>query len=185
MPDYYISNYEIMDLDFLRTHYTEINNGRPIRLDSHFVSYKWKSPYTFRERLKTITLDINQYNVLEFELKENDDVHYSFPVLLFHTQAGDLHELSQLSSGDRIIVYGKFYNLKKSEYAIEVDLIETVKKGGHVQGVIIDSRIPPTPTPTPTVTPTPGPNLWQKINSVINPKETPSPTGTVTPVSNQ
>ena len=184
-PDYFISNYDIMDLDFLRTNYTDINNKRPIQIDGYFKSYHWKSPFIYRERLKAIGFDINNYNVVELELKEKDDFHYSFPILLFHTEAGDLHELESLTPGERVVIYGQFYNLKKSEYAMFVDLIETVQKGGHDRDILIDSRIPFTPTPSPTVTPTPGPNLWQKVNNYINPKETGTPTGTVTPSAKQ
>lgn len=184
-PDYFISNYDIMDLDFLRTNYTDINNDRPIQFEGYFKSFHWKSPFAYRERLKAIGLDINNYNVAELELKEKDDFHYAFPILLFHTEAGDLHELENLTPGERVVVYGRFFKLKKSEYAMYVDLIETVQKGGHDRDILIDSRIPITPTPTPTITPTPGPNLWQKVNNYINPKETGTPTGTVTPSAKQ
>ncbi len=171
----------MVNLDFLRTHYQEINNGRSIQIDANFLNLKWKSPFEYRERLKEIGLNVNKYNVIEFTLKEKDNVHYSFPNLLFHTESGDLHELSSLVKGERIIVYGKFYKLKKSEYVIDVDLMEVILKGGHNRNFLIDSRIAPTPTSVPTSTPTPGLNLWQKLNNFVNPKETPTITGTVTP----
>ncbi len=193
--DYYISNYESMDLDFLRSHYTEIDNGRPIQVTGHFSSYKWLSPYAYKERLNAIGDNIRDYNLLQFTIEEKDDFHYSFPILLIHSSIGDLHELEQLKKGTKIIVYGKFYNLKKSDYAIETDLIEmanvmtrvniqgtpSFENGGHDREILLDARVSPTATDTPTITPTPAPNLWQKINNLVNPKETITPTGTVTP----
>jgi hypothetical protein len=124
------------------------------------------------------------YHLVQMTLKEQDDFHYSFPVLLIHTQVGDLKELDQLTPGERVIVYGRFYKLRQAEYALDVDVIDTVKKGGHDRSMLLDSRVSPTPTPTSTVTPTPGPNLWQKAMNWVNPKETPTVTGTVTPDSN-
>lgn len=193
--DYYISKYDIMDLDFLRTHYTEINNGRPIQIEGHFKSYKWLPLFEYKERLKLAGFDINQYNLIQLCLKEKDDFHYTFPILLLHVEAGDLKELDQLSPGDHIVIYGRFYNLKKSEFALETDIIETIGKNkhindsqntwGHDRSIVLDARVSPTPTPIPTVTPTPGPNVWNRINNYINPKESPTPTGTITPVAGQ
>ncbi len=183
--DYYISNYDIINLDFLRTHYNEINSGRAIQFDGTFTSLNWIAPYQYKERLADIGFDVNQYHVLQFSLKEKDDYHYGFPILLFKTQAGDLTELDQLSAGERITLYGKFHKLKKSEYAIEVDILETVKKGGHDRQILVDARVAPTLTPTPTITNTPGPNLFQKMYYKINPKETATPTGTITPQPGQ
>ncbi|HTC20326.1 MAG TPA: hypothetical protein VK859_05745 [bacterium] len=194
-PDYYISNYESMDLDFLRSHYTEIDNGRLIQITGHFSSYKWLSPYAYKERLSAIGDDIKDYNILQFTIEENDDFHYSFPILMIHASVGDLHELDQLQKGTKIVIYGKFYNLKKSDYAIETDLIEmdnvmtrfniqgtpSFENGGHDRELLLDARVSPTATVTPTITPTPPPSLWQKISNVVNPKETITPTGTVTP----
>ncbi len=194
-PDYYISNYESINLDFLRSHYLEINDGRLIQVTGHFSSYKWLSPYTYKERLNAIGDNVADYNLLQFTIEEKDDFHYSFPILLIHTSVGDLHELEQLQKGTKITIYGKFYNLKKSEYAIETDLIEMVnvmyrvniqgtpsfENGGHDRQILLDARVSPTATTTPTVTPTPPPSLWQKITNVVNPKETITPTGTVTP----
>jgi hypothetical protein len=194
-PDYFISNYEIMDLDFLRTHYTEINDGRPMQITGRFMSYKWLQPYMYEERLRSIGYNVHDYNLLQFTLKEKDDFHYSFPILLVHSSVGDLHELDQLSKGLKLVVFGKFYNLKKSEFALEADLIEVAdaekrinlvgtpvfEDGGHDREILLDARVAPTPTETPTVTPTPPPSLWQKISNTINPKETITPTGTVTP----
>ncbi len=178
-----ISDYEIVDLEFLRTHYPEINNGRSIQIDANFLSLKWKSPFEYRERLKEIGLDVNKYNIVEFNLKEKDDVHYSFPNLLFHTDAGDLNELNNLVKGERVVVYGKFYKVKKSEFIIDVDLIEVIQKGGHSRSFLLDARVSPTPTYVPTLTPTPGLNIWQKLGNFVNPKETPTVTGTVTPTA--
>lgn len=180
-PDHYIARYDIMDLDFLRSRYTEINNGRPIQIDGLFKSLKWIPPHTYKERLNNIGFNVGKYHVLQMTLKEHDDFHYSFPVLLFHTEVGDLQELEQLEKGDRVVIYGRFYNLKQSEYALEVDYIETLKKGGHNRDLLLESHVNPTFTPTWTITNTPGPNLWQKLNNKFNPKETPTPTGTITP----
>lgn len=191
----YISNYEIMDLDFLRSHYTKIDNGRPIQIEGDFSSYQWLAPYKYAERLKQVGLFAQNYNFIQMTIKEKDDFHYSFPILLFHTASGDLHELDKLFKGAHVTLYGRFYNLNKSEYALEVDVMEiadvsthvnavgteTFAVGGHDRLILLDGRVSPTATPTATVTPTPKPNLWQKINNMINPKETITPTGTVTP----
>lgn len=193
----YISKYEHIGLDFLRSHYFEVNNARPIQVTGYYSSSKWLSPYLYDERLKKIGFSSSQFNILQFSLREVDpfygkvqegktpqdysSAHYSFPILLFPTQAGDLNELGQLQEGDRIVIYGQFYNMPKSEYAIEVHLIETVKKGGHDRDVLLDCRLTPTMTPTATITPTPGPNLFQKVMNKINPKETTTPNATTTP----
>jgi len=126
--DHYISNYEVIDLDFLRTRYFEVENGRAIQFDAYFSKYKWLQPYELKQRLSLVGLDIKQYNAIQISLKEKDDVHYSFPILLFQADAGDLKELDQLQKGERLKIYGKFFNLKTSEYAIETHLIETIKK---------------------------------------------------------
>lgn len=186
-PDYYISKYDLMDLDFLRTRYFEINDARPIQIEGDFSSLKWIQPYLYKERMKAIGFDVDRYHVLQFSIREKDDFHYSFPILFFHGEVGDLKELEQLYPGERIVIYGRFYNLKKSEYAIDVDLIETVEKGGHERNLLVDSRLSPTMTPTPTITNTPLPSLWKRMNliqrvgNVINPKESVTPTGTITP----
>lgn len=193
----YVSKYENIGLDFLRSHYFEINNARPIQVTGYFSSYQWLSPFQYEERLHNLGFSSSQFNILQFTLREVDpfygkvqegknpqdynSVHYSFPILLFPTQAGELKELDELQKGDRVIVYGQFYNLEKSEYAIEVHLIETVKKGGHDRDVLIDCRVEPTLTPTPTITATPGPDLWQKMMNKVNPKETATPLVTTTP----
>jgi hypothetical protein len=194
-PRAYISDYETMDLDFLRSHYTEINNGRPIKIEGFFSSYKWLQPYEWKARLTRIGLDSNDYNLIQMTLKENDDFHYSFPILLFHSGAGNLNELERLYQGIKVAVYGRFYKLRESEYAIQVDVVEVAnvsthvdpvgtpvfKIGGHDRIILLDGRVSPSPTPTFTITPTPQPSLWQKVNNMINPKETITPTGTVTP----
>jgi len=191
----FISNYETMDLDFLRTHYTEINNGRPIKIDGVFSSYKWLQPYDYQSRLNRVGMDARNYNLAQVSLKEADDLHYSFPILLFHTATGDLHELDELAKGIKVSLFGRFYNLKDSEYALEVDVLEVadvsmrvdpvgtpaLRTGGHDRILLIDGRVSPSPTPTATVTPTPPPSLWQKVSNMVNPKETTTPTGTVTP----
>ena len=147
------------------------------------------------ERLSAIGYDVRNYNLLQFTLKEKDDFHYSFPILLVHTSVGELKELEQLTPGNNLTIYGKFYNLKKSEYAMEADILEleNIKTRVNIQGtpfyaneghdrqMLLDARVSPTATPTATVTPTPPPSLWQKVNNLVNPKETTTPTGTVTP----
>jgi hypothetical protein len=183
--DHYISNYEVIDLDFLRTHYTEIANGRVIQFDAYFSSYKWLQPYELKQRLSLVGLNIMQYNAIQMTLKEKDDVHYSFPILLFQADAGDLKELEELTKGVRIKIFGKFFKLKDSEYAIETDLIETIKKNGHDRSLLIDARMTPTFTPTASFTPTPGLSLFQKLNNLVNPKETITPTSTATPEPNK
>lgn len=179
--DYYFANYDIVHLDFLRTHYYEINNGRPIQIEGYFKSFKWLEPYAYRERLSLIGFNVDQYNLLQFSLEELDGYHFTFPVLMFHSLTGDLTELNQLKDGDRIVIYGRFYNLKKADFGMEVDVIDVIKKGGHETDMILDGRVSPTPTPTETVTPTPGPNLFQRVNKLINPPPTATPTGTITP----
>lgn len=183
--DYYFQNYDIIDLDFLRTHYYEINNGRAIQFESKFQSIKWLDPYAYKERLNLIGLDSDKYNLLQFCLREMDNYHYTFPVLMFHNQVGDLDQLKQLAPGDEVIVYGRFYNLKKADFAIEVDVIDTIKKGGHEQDMVLDARVSPTATPSDTPTNTPGPSLWQRANDLINPPVTATPTGTITPEAAQ
>ena len=193
----FISNYEAMDLDFLRSRYFEINDARPIRIEAEFSSFQWLKPYEYKTRLSQIGLDPAAYNIIQMTLKEKDDYHYSFPILLFHTESGDLHELDQLYKGLPIVIYGRFHNLQKSEYAIEVDLLEAVnvsthvdavgtpvlKIGGHDRVLLLDGLISPTVTPSPTITSTPAPSLWQKVNNLVNPKETGTPTESVTPGS--
>ncbi|HTA77274.1 MAG TPA: hypothetical protein VK791_08970 [bacterium] len=179
--DYFFANYDIIDLDFLRTHYFEIDNGRAIQFEGSYQSMKWLEPFAYKERLSRIDFDVNQYNLIQFSLKEKDDINYAFPILLFHSLTGDLNELKQLAKGDRIRIYGRFYKLKEADFSVEVDVIETIKKGGHETDMILDGRVSPTPTPTFTPTPTPGPSLWKRMSDLVNPKETVVPTGTVTP----
>jgi hypothetical protein len=181
-PDFYFTQYEITNFDFLRQYYYEVENGRMIQSEGSFSSLAWKKPFEYREKLKAVGINVDQYNLVKFNIKEKDDVHYSFPLLLFPTQAGDLNELNQLRPGERIAIYGKFFDLDKDDYAIVVHVIETVQKGGHDRDILIDARIQPTPTPTPSPTPTPGPTLWDKMKNAVNPKE--EPTGTVTPNAN-
>ena len=179
-PDiYYFSHFEGIDLDFLRSHYNEIQNNRPIRVEGRFLAYKWRSPFEFKEQLNLVGFNLNSYHILQFTLKEKDEFHYVFPLLLFPTRAGDLQELQGLMAGDRIRIYGRFYNLRDSEYAITVDVIETVRKGGHDQSVLLDTRLAPTPVPTANATPTPGPGLWNRLKKMMN--STPTPTETTTP----
>jgi len=195
-PDYYFANYDIIDLDFLRTRYYEINNGRPIQIECYYKSKTWLEPFAYKERLRLIGLNVDNYNLLQVSLKEKDDYHYAFPILMFHTQTGDLKELDQLIEGDRIIIYGRFYNLKKDDFAIEVDVIDQFNAnrinksvtfgqntGGHDQSILLDARVSPTPTPTATITPTPGPSILQRVKDVVMPKETPTATGTITPAA--
>lgn len=194
--DYYFTNYDIINLDFLRTRYYEINNGRPIQIECYYKAKSWLEPYAYKERLRLIGLNVNDYNLIQMTLKEKDDYHYAFPVLMFHTQVGDLKELDQLVDGDRIIIYGRFYNLKKDDFAIQVDVIDQFNAnrinksvtfeqntGGHDQTILLDARVSPTPTPTATITPTPGPSILERVKDVIMPKETPTATGTITPLA--
>ena len=193
--DYYFANYDIINLDFLRTRYFEIDNGRSIQFEGYFKSKTWLEPFAYKERLHLISFDVDRYNLVQFSLKENDGYHYAFPILMFHSLTGDLKELDQLAEGDHIVVYGRFYNLKKADFAIEVDAIDKFKAnrvnvkgetygvdtGGHDRTMLLDGRVSPTPTPSATPTDTPGPTLWQKVNNMVNPKETATVTGTVTP----
>ena len=187
IPPEIINSYEDMDVDFMRTRYFEIHDWRPIHFEGVYKSKKWIPPYQYKERLSEIGFDVNDYHVLQFTMKEKDDYHYAFPVLLFKTKAGDLTELDQLDdlAPVRVGIYGRFFNLKKSEYAVEVDLVETIEKGGHFRDILLDARVAPTFTPTATITNTPGPNIFQKIGNWVNPKETATPTGTTTPGPNR
>ena len=130
-------------------------------------------------------------------LKEKGGLNFAFPTLMFHSQTGDLNELKQLVKGDKVVIYGRFYNLKKSDFSVEVDVVEkldadridrgvTVREytGGHDRTILLDARVSPTPTPTATVTPTPGLSVWKRINNLVSPKETVTVTGTVTPDAN-
>lgn len=184
--DLFFTHYEDIHLNFLRTHYDKINMGRSIRIEGYFKAFHWKSPVSYREQLKKIGMDVDQYNVLEVTLKDLDDVHYSFPILLVHTQTGDLRELNNLVDGQKIALYGKFLNLHKSEYALELDVLEgtSPSRGSHEVGIVLDARVAYSPTPTPTVTATPQPNLYQRVNDWINPKESPTPGTTTTPSPN-
>ena len=184
VPDEFVSHYNDMDLDFLRTHYLSINNGRSLRIEGTFSDATWLQPFKYKQALHDIGFDVDKYNLIQLSIKEKDDFHYSFPILFFHREAGDLTELDQLKKGERVAIYGRFYNLKKSEYAFEVDLVETIQKGGHDRDILINGLVDPTLTPTPTFTNTPGPNLFQRVNNLINPKESPTPTGTITPEAN-
>lgn len=194
-PDYFISRYDIMNLDFLRTHYTQINNGRLLQITGRFSSFKWLAPYRYEQRLKELGLRASDYNLVQITLKEADDFHYSFPVLLVRASTTDLQELEHISKGTKMVIYGKFYNVRKSEYAIDTDLIELAnvrlrvniqgtpgyENAGHDREILLDARVAPTATTTATVTPTPPPSLWQRVNNLVNPKETVTATGTVTP----
>jgi len=181
--DLFFTHYEDIHLNFLRTHYSQINEGRPIRIEGYFKGYHWKSPVSYRERLNQIGMDVDRYNVLEISLRDLDEVHYAFPVLLVQTQSGDLHELKNLVDGQKVALYGKFFNLSKSEYALELDVLEgtSPSRGSHDVGIVLDARVVFTPTATPTVTATPKPNLYQRVNEWINPKESPTPGTTATP----
>ncbi|HJT24600.1 MAG TPA: hypothetical protein VJ873_08480, partial [bacterium] len=131
----FISNYETMDLDFLRSHYTEINNGRPVKIEGDFSDFHWLEPYEYKSRLHHAGLDVRNYNLVQMSIKETDDFHYSFPILLFHTATGDLHELDELAKGIKVAIYGKYYQLKDSEYAIDVDVLEVANVSIRVDPV--------------------------------------------------
>jgi hypothetical protein len=176
-----VNDYEIMDLDFLRTRYTEIDNGRSLQTEGTFQSLKWLKPYEYREILRAVDFDVREFHLLQFTIKHKDDFHYVYPILLFHVASGELTELEGLQKGDGVRIFGRFYNLRGSEFMINVDALKRIRKGGHSQVLLLDSRVSPTPTQTPTVTSTPGPNLWQRLREKVDPKETPTPTGTITP----
>jgi len=180
-PDFYFTNYTPTEIWFLNEHYSGIENGRMIRIEGIFQSLEWKKPFAFRERFKAIGKDVRTYNVLQMSLREKDGVNFAFPVLMVWAEKGALPELTSLQKGRRVALYGHFYNLKASEYALELHAVETIDKGGRKVETVFDGRMPPTPTPTVTVTPTPGPSLWKKIQKKIKYRETPQPTGTVTP----
>ncbi len=105
IPPNFVLNYDVIDLDFLRTRYFEIQNWRPIQFEGIFSSYKWIPPYQYKERLSEIGFNVDQYHVVQFTIKEKDDFHYVFPICLFKTNTGDLNELDQLVKGDRMMVY--------------------------------------------------------------------------------
>src|SRR5579883_1138625 len=67
-PRDFISNYETMDLDFLRSHYMEIDNGRPIKIEGSFSSYQWLQPYQYQSRLSRIGLDARNYNLVQMTI---------------------------------------------------------------------------------------------------------------------
>jgi hypothetical protein len=180
-PDLYFTHYTRTELWFLNQHYTEIENGRMIRIEGVYQGHEWKKPFAFRERMKAIDKDVRNYNVLQMSLRELDGVNYAFPILLVWTEKGALPELETLHKGQRVALYGHFYNLKASEYALELHVLETVDKGGRQVDVLLDGRMPATPTPTVTPTPTPGPSLWKRVQKRLKIGATPQPTGTVTP----
>lgn len=183
--DLFFTHYEDIRLDFLRTQYSQINNGRPIRIEGYYKGVHWKSPIAYKERLEKIGFDVNKYNVLEMSLKELDNIHFAFPVILVQSSIGDLHELNNLVDGQKVALYGKYYKLEKSEYALELEVLEgtSPSRGSHEVGIVLDARVAFSPTPTPTVTSTPQPSLYQKVNNWINPKESPTPGSTETPTS--
>jgi hypothetical protein len=180
-PDFYFTNYTRTEIWFLNQHYNEINNGRMIRIEGIYQGHEWKKPYAYRERLKAIGKDVRDYNILKFSIRELDGVNYTFPVILVWSKKETLPELGDLKKGRRIALYGQFYKLKDSDYALELHVLETIDKGGSKVELLLDGRMPLTPTPTVTPTPTPGPSLWMRIQKKLKFKETPQPTGTVTP----
>lgn len=176
-----VTDYEVFDFDYLRTHYLDINDGRAMQVEGTFDSYKWLPPFQYKEILAATGFDVKEFHLLQFTIKEKDDYHFSYPILMIHVANGDLTELDGLVKGDKVRIFGHFYNLRKSEYALNLDALKRIRKGGHDDVLLLDARVTPTPTPTPTVTQTPGPNLWQKLKEKINPLETATPTGTITP----
>jgi hypothetical protein len=181
--DLFFTHYEDIRLGFLRTQYTKINDGRPIRVEGYFKGIHWKSPVAYRERLNELGLNIDKYNVLEMSLRELDNVHFAFPILLVQTQIGDLHEINSLVDGQKVALYGKYFKLNKSEYGIELDVLEgtSPSRGSHDVGIVLDARVAPSPTMTPTVTATPQPSFFQRVGNWINPKETTTPNPSETP----
>lgn len=182
-PDFYFTQYTPTEIWFLKQHYQEIENGRMIRLDGLYQSHEWKKPYAYHERLKAIDRNVKDYNILQISLREWEGVRYAFPILLVSAEKGSLSELDALKKGQRVALYGYFFNLKNSEYALELHVMETIGKGGSQIKLLLDSRLPPTPTPTITPTPTPAPSLWKKVQKWTKIRQTPEPTGTVTPVA--
>jgi hypothetical protein len=180
-PDFYFTNYAFTKIEFLNQNYTEIENGRMIRIDGIYQNHEWKKPYAYRERLKAIGKDIRNYNILQFSIREADGVNYSFPIVLVWLEKGFLPELNDLKKGRRVALYGQFYYLKDSDYALELHVLETIDKGGRKVEMLLDGRMPPTPTPTVIPSPTPGPSLWKRIQKKLKLRETPQPAGTVTP----
>lgn len=179
-PDFYFTNYTRTELWFLNRHYTELENGRMVRLEGTYQGHQWKKPYAYRESLKALGKSVKDYNVLQMTLREVDGVTYAFPLLLVRVEKGAMPELDALAKGQRVALYGLFYRMKDADYAIETHVLEAIHKGGRDIELVLDGRMTPTPTPTPTVTPTPGPNLWKRLQKKLKPA-TPQPTGTVTP----
>lgn len=182
-PDFFFTNYTPTEIWFLNQHYHEIENGRMIRVDGIYQGHQWKKPFAYYERMKAIGRDFSEFNVLQISLREWEGVRYAFPILLVSAAKGTLSELDSLKKGQRVALYGYFFNLKDSEYSLELHVLETVDKGGSQSRVLLDSRMPPTPTPTVTPTPTPAPSLWKRVQKWTRIKQTPEPTGTVTPVA--
>ncbi len=177
-PDFYFTKYTLTELWFLNQHYTEIENNRLIRIEGLYQDHQWKKPYAYQESLKALGLNIRDYNVLQFSIRETGGVNFAFPLVLVWAEKGALPELTNLQKGRKIALYGRFLNLKDSEFAIELHVMETIDKGGRQVQVLLDTRMPPTPTPTITPTPTPGPNLWQKLQKKLKSVQA---QGTVTP----
>jgi hypothetical protein len=181
-PDFYFEGYENVPLPFLREHYTDLENGRPIKFDGWYKSHEWMPLYQYQQQLKDSGLSIREFNVVKFSFKEDvDSIHYSFPILLFRALKGDVSEFKGMAEGTHMAVYGRFFNLKNNEWAVAVDTVEVIERDGLDKHLISDYRMAPTPTPTATVTPTPGPSMLQQLWNKVNPKESATPSGTITP----
>jgi hypothetical protein len=180
-PKIYVDDYAIFPLPLLNRNYEKIPHGTSIQFNAYFHSYHWEQPFKYIERLKVFHMDAENFNFIQMVLKNSiRGLRYYFPILMFNSAMGHLHQLRKLKPKEGITVYGKFYNLPDSEYAILVDVIETFQNGGNNRKKLLDFRLPLTPTPTCTVTPTPGPSLWQRILNHLHPP-TATPTPTVTP----
>jgi|GEM_PF-1377393 hypothetical protein len=185
-PDFYFEGYEKVPLEFLRQHYTELENGRRIQFEGSYKSHEWLPLYQYQHQLKQVGLNIKEFNIVKFSFKEDrDSIHYSFPILLLRATKGDGSEFKGVSEGTQLSARGTFYNLKNNEWVLVVDTVERIDRGGLEKSLISDYRMAPTPTPTATITSTPGPNVLQKIWAKVNPKESPTPDGTVTPVATE
>jgi hypothetical protein len=181
--DFYFEGYEPVKLSYVREYYDKIEDGRRIRVEGWFKSYEWHKLYEYQQKLKGVGLNHKEFQVVKLALREDgpQDVRYSFPVLLCRAAKGDTSELKNMKVGQKLAVYGTFFNLRDSDWALVVDVVEAIDRGGFEKYLISDYRVPSTPTPTATPTPTPGLGLFTVLMNKINPKESPTPTGTWNP----
>lgn len=179
--DYYFEGYTPTTLQFFWRNYTDIEDGRHVRLEGDYQGFRWVKPFRYQEKLNRIGLSVEDYHLLEFTLKDELGLQYAFPLMLFPVSRPPFRDLETLTKGSRVAVYAVYRRLPGPDPALRADVIEWIGKGGHRRGILYDGRTPPTPTPTPTVTPTPGPSLWKRAVRLFHPEPTPTPTGTWTP----